>query len=168
MKKHESLIDQVNRLVTYNPDTGEFLRLSTGRVTGKLNKDGYLEIQLGKKRYLAHRIAWLCIYGEWPSHSIDHANRVKTDNRKSNLRYLTPSQQCQNTNVHPNNTSGYKGVSWDSSSGKWRARIRVNHKRFSLGFYDSAIEAYTAYLKAVPLYHTHNPVNELPDWLITK
>lgn len=162
---HTPDINHVNQFVKYDPTTGVFLRRSTNKPTGKVNKDGYLEVQVSKRRYLAHRLAWLLSHGAWPEHSIDHANRIKTDNRIENLRYLTPSQQSQNTNINSRNVSGYRGVSWDSAVGKWRARIRVNNKKYSLGYFDDALDAYHAYLKAVPLYHTHNPVMEIPEWL---
>ena len=158
--------DHLESILRYDIATGEFIRLRTSRPTGKINADGYIEVQVGKSRYLAHRLAWFWVYDQWPDYSLDHANRVKTDNRISNLRYITPSQQNQNTNLHPNNTSGYRGVFLDKSSGKWRSRIRVNNKKYSLGSYLTPEEAYAAYLKAVPLYHTHNPLLDLPDWLI--
>ena len=158
-------LDHVKQFVKYLPETGEFVRLSTNRLTGKINRDGYIEVQIGRKRYLAHRLAWLWVHNEWPVYNLDHANRIKTDNRIENLRYLTPSQQNQNTNISSLNVSGYRGVSWDSTVKRWRARIRVNNKKFSLGYFDDPFEAYQAYVKAVPLYHTHNPVLELPDWL---
>lgn len=145
-------------VLSYSESTGLFTRLSTNRVTGKLNKEGYVEVQVGKKRYRAHRLAWFYVYGEWPPFSLDHADRVKTNNRISNLRYLTPSQQCQNTNLSPLNKSGCKGVSFDKKTGKWRARIRANNKKYSLGAYASVEEAARAYIGAARLVHTHNPL----------
>ena len=41
--------------------------------------------------------------------------------------------------------SKYRGVSWDKSLNKWRARIMVNGKRLSLGVYDDEKEAAKAY-----------------------
>jgi hypothetical protein len=158
-------LNHVKQFVKYIPETGEFVRLQTNRTTGKINRDGYIEVQIHKKRFLAHRLAWLWVHGEWPVQNIDHANRTKTDNRIENLRYLTPSQQNQNTNLSSLNVSGYRGVSWDSTVKRWRARIRVNNKKYSLGYFDDPLDAYQAYLKAVPLYHTHNPLVELPEWL---
>lgn len=142
--------------LSYCPSTGIFTR--KGKAVGRINKDGYLEIQLQSKRHLAHRLAWQYVYGAWPTSSIDHANRNKLDNSIANLRYLTPSQQAQNTNLHPRNVSGYRGVSWDTNVQKWRARIRVDNKKYSLGYYTTPEAAYEAYLKAVPIYHTHNPL----------
>jgi hypothetical protein len=158
--------DYLESVLRYDITTGEFIRLRTSRVTGRINDDGYLEIQVGKKRFLAHRLAWFWVYGQWPDHPLDHINRVKTDNRISNLRYITASQQNQNTDLHPNNTSGYRGVFLDRRSGKWRARIRVNNVKYSLGSYPTPEEAYAAYLKAVPVYHTHNPLLDVPKWLL--
>lgn len=149
--------EQLKQVLTYDPVTGVFIRNSTNNVAGKNRKRGYIEIEVHKKWYRAHRLAWLYVYGEWPVQDIDHADRNKENNAISNLRYLTPSQQCQNTNMSPLNTSGYRGVHLDNNSGKWRARIRVNNVKYNLGSYDTPEEAYQAYLGAAAICHTHNP-----------
>ncbi|MDA6380520.1 HNH endonuclease signature motif containing protein [Escherichia coli] len=70
-------------------------------------------IMINGKAYPAHRLAWLIVYGTMPDGFIDHINRVRTDNRISNLRLVTHSENMQNRKIQKNNKSGYRGVSWD-------------------------------------------------------
>jgi hypothetical protein len=65
--------------------------------------------------YREHRLAWLYMTGEWPTHEIDHINGDRVDNRFCNLREATASENRWNSRKRVNNTSGYKGVSWDSA-----------------------------------------------------
>ena len=51
--------------------------------------------------------------------------------------------------VAPNNTSGYKGVTWNKEAKKWRAQVWLNGKSIHLGTYATAEEAYAAYCRAV-------------------
>lgn len=79
---------------------------------------------------------------------VDHINTNSLDNRRSNLRVVTRSQNLQNTPKRRDNTSGYKGVSWHKQSKKWHAVIHLNGKCISLKFHDTAEEAYEAYKRA--------------------
>ncbi len=54
---------------------------------------------------------------------VDHINGVKTDNRRSNLRIATKTQNRVNSRKRDCNTSGYIGVHWDKSRGKWQSAI---------------------------------------------
>jgi hypothetical protein len=83
----------------------------------------------------------------------DHINRNTLDNRRSNLRIVTSSQNCWNSVKHRNNTSGYKGVYWHKRTGTWMVRIRVNYKRLFLGHFSSLEDAANAYREAVAKYH---------------
>lgn len=80
-----------------------------------------------------------------PGIYIDHKNGNPLDNRKSNLRPCTQSQNSANQKLRSNNTSGHKGVYWSKVAGKWMAYIKVNYKRINLGYYvdiEDAIKAY--------------------------
>lgn len=74
------------------------------------------------------------------------------DNRKSNLRIVTHKQNMQNRKIHKNNKSGYKGV-YKKKCGTYLAQIRANKKKYYLGSYPTAAEAYTAYCEASEKYH---------------
>ena len=78
---------------------------------------------------------------------IDHANGNGLDNRRSNLRSATNGQNMANRRANISGSSQYKGVGWapNCGSGKWRARIRVDGTRCTLGFFASEREAAEAY-----------------------
>lgn len=63
----------------------------------------------------------------------DHQNRNALDCTRGNLRLATNGQNQANRKRQKNNTSGYKGVTFNKVSGKWRARLRVNGRRISIG-----------------------------------
>ena len=83
---------------------------------------------------------------------VDHINHNRLDNRKENLRFATRSQNNWNRSLNKNNTSGYKGVSWNKKVGKWESRIRVFGKRFNLGFFGDVIGGATSYNEAAKKY----------------
>lgn len=109
-----------------------------GAVAGTIDAKGYRMIGLFARVMLGHRIVWLLEYGEWPSGSLDHINGVRHDNRPSNLRICTLSQN--QANRRPRSGYAYKGVTREKS-GKWKAQIGNK----GVGSYDSAEEAARAY-----------------------
>lgn len=77
---------------------------------------------------------------------VDHVNGNKLDNRKSNLRLCTVSQNLGNTSPdRKNNRSGFKGVSWCSRAEKWRAAIRKTGRQIHIGLFDDPVRAAAAY-----------------------
>lgn len=140
-------------LLDYDQDTGEFIRKyppSRRNKNGRLVKvgwpdnRGYIIIRLGRKCYKAHRLAWL-----WEQ--IDHIDRNKSNNKWSNLREATNSQNQANTAPRRNNTAGLKGAHKHPSG--WTSRIRVNGERHFLGIFDSPEKANAAYRDAAARLH---------------
>lgn len=84
--------------------------------------------------------------------SWDHKNHDTLDNRRSNLRPCTHSQSGANRRKMKNNTSGYKGVHWNTGHKKWVARIEFKGGKICLGDYSSKIEAAKAYDEAAIRY----------------
>lgn len=82
---------------------------------------------------------------------IDHINHNRLDNRKSNLRIATKSQNAANSKKRKS-SSKFKGVSWIQILGKWRARIRVNGKSYHLGVFNNEIDAAIAYNTSAKLF----------------
>jgi len=87
------------------------------------------------------------------NYDVDHANRNRIDNRKENLRICTASENQWNRGTQQNNTTGFKGVSWSKSAGKFRACVRVGEKRMYLEYYFTAIDAAKAYDAAAIKMH---------------
>jgi hypothetical protein len=151
---NELTAEYLRSVLHYNPDTGIFTRkvstsprVKVGDVAGSLDGHGYLRITVQSRLYQAHRLAWLHTYGEWPTGQIDHINRVRTDNRISNLRDVTHKQNNQNRSKSSHNTSGHTGVSWFRRTGKWQTHITHNQKSIGLGYFDD-LEAAIAARKA--------------------
>lgn len=155
-------IQRLKELLIYDPETGVFKNkiqrgptALAGDITGYLNPSGYITIFIDGRHYRAHRLAWLYVYGEWPLNFIDHINHVKHDNRISNLRNATKSENMQNVVSYKHNSSGFKGVTWHKQLGKWNAKIKVNKKTISLGCYHDLADAVQARLAAEKQYHSH-------------
>lgn len=83
---------------------------------------------------------------------VDHIDGNKLNNQKSNLRNITPSGNAQNQKKHADNTSGYKGVTWNKQRKKWVAQIYYNNKQLSLGGFLCKIEAAKVYDKNASEY----------------
>jgi len=84
---------------------------------------------------------------------VDHINHDTLDNRKSELRLCTRSENGRNRGAQENNTSGYKGVYWHKPMGKWCAAIKLKGKRIYLGYFQTPEEAHSAYCKAAQELH---------------
>ncbi len=142
--------DPTSGFVTWKVSRG---RMKSGYRAGTELNDGYRYIRINKKAVLEHRVAWFLVYGEWPHPTIDHINMVRSDNRFCNLRIATISENNRNRPKQSNNTSGYKGVTLDKNTNKYQAKITHNKITHSLGSYDSAAEAATAYQTAAKELH---------------
>jgi hypothetical protein len=86
-------------------------------------------------------------------YDVDHINGNGLDNRRSNIRLATRSQNNYNKGLQLNNTSGYKGVYWVPKKKRWRVVIHVNKKRINIGTFKEKVEAAKAYNKAALMYH---------------
>jgi len=84
-----------------------------------------------------HRI----IVGVHKGKETDHVNGNGLDNQRANLRLVTGSQNQQNRKIGKNNTSGYKGVTWNKKDKLWRAVIKINGIEKYLGGYKNKLEA---------------------------
>lgn len=130
---------RLKHLFHYNPNTGVFTRLvaqgkrhRAGDIAGGVNALGYVQIGVDHVIYLAHRLAWLYMTGDWPRNGeIDHRDLDKTNNAWGNLRNASRRQNNSNRVPQRNNTSGYKGVA--KCGAGFRAYITVNGKQRHLG-----------------------------------
>lgn len=100
-----------------------------------LTTQGYKNGSILGRNYRAHRVIWAMQTEEWPTDEIDHANGKKSDNRWVNLRHVDHFENAHNKGIPRNNTSGAKGVCFDSRSGKWLAQIRSANRRHHIGYF---------------------------------
>lgn len=150
--------DMLRAALRYDPETGVFTRIQAGQPSrwvgkpaGFVDKAGYRRIALGGKQHLAHRLVLLYVYGRWPEGHIDHINGITFDNRLSNLREVTQSENMQNLRqAKRGSASGVLGVHKKSRHAvkPWSASITVNRKKIHLGCFDTTEEAHAAYLQA--------------------
>jgi hypothetical protein len=152
---------RLKQMLAYDEETGMFTwaanmgrKTRAGSIAGSDNGRGYIKIKIRGKGFTAHRLAWLYVYGEWPSGLIDHKNSIRSDNRIENLREATILENVQNRVKRTNwSASSYLGVSWSSKANKWQAAIKLNKKTTYLGVFDSEEEASKAYLLAKKTMH---------------
>lgn len=152
-------------MLRYDPETGHFTwiaKASKNTVIGSKagrehKKRGYTEISVDKRLYYAHRLVWLYMHGEFPPNDIDHINGMKSDNRLCNLLPATRSENNQNQSAARKTYSGLLGVTWSKTANKWNAQIKIYGKHFSLGMYDTAMDAHVAYLICKEMIHKFSP-----------
>ncbi|WP_274721094.1 HNH endonuclease [Xenorhabdus bovienii] len=152
--------DDAVHLFKYNPSTGcvtwknppESSCYFKGDLVGYLT-NGYYKIKLFEMHIYVHRLAWLLYYGRRPSEFIDHINGDRSDNRIINLREASNTENSWNSKMRKNNSSSVKGVCWCKSNKKWVARIRIDGKRKTLGYFSDLNEAKLAMEEARTKYH---------------
>lgn len=147
---------QLHELLHYEPQTGVFTwrvertNALAGQVAGTTRcADEYQRIHFNGKQHAAHRLAWLYVYGRWPTKFIDHINGDKSDNRLANLREVTDAENKQNIRrARGNSRVGLLGVCFHKGAGKYMAQIGLGRARRYLGLFATAAEAHEAYLRA--------------------
>lgn len=148
-------------LLRYEPETGKlFWRERTpemfkggkhstwnarfaGKEAGTFDRLGYRSVRAFGKFYKAHRIVWKIVHGEWPD-TIDHIDGNPSNNRIENLRSVSQSENCKNSRMRTDNTSGVRGVHWDKQYQKWCAEIWLKGKKKFLGYFDDKSQAIAA------------------------
>ncbi len=83
---------------------------------------------------------------------IDHRDGDGLNNQTFNLRAATNQQNLANRGPQKNNTSGFKGVTWNKRDKRWYATIIVNGRSRHLGCFDTALEAGLSYDQAAKTY----------------
>lgn len=176
----ELTFSQVDALLKYDPETGKLFwkerDLSMFSSSTKLAKTecsrwnnrysgeeafttrhtkGYATGSIYGRMYKAHRVVWLLQFGVWPSGQIDHINGNPADNRVSNLRVVTNSENCKNQRLNTKNTTGVVGVHWNKQCGKWQAQIRIKQAKIHLGLFINFDDAVIARKSAEVKYGFH-------------
>jgi len=102
---------------------------------------------------LRNKLLSRVIMGEPNGKDVDHINRNPLDNRRENLRICTHQQNQYNRTKQSNNTSGFKGVSFNKEKQKFEARIGIDGKSKFLGYFDTAEKASECYKQAALKHH---------------
>ena len=159
-------LDLLRSILDYDPDTGVITWLPrpqntwfnenlAGKPVGLRKNGAHYLMTISGVDYALGRIAFKLAYGRDPAPGclIDHINGSPIDNRKENLREVTPRQNAWNSVSKNSATGGLKGVCTEvrnpkTGNIKYRARIRVGGKKVSLGVFDTEEEAHAAYTGA--------------------
>ena len=126
-----------------NTDTGKVLKTCK-------NIHGYYLVGLYKncikQTLMIHRLVALHFISNPDNlREIDHINQDKANNTITNLRWISPSNNCRNRSKKQNTSSKFMGVCFDKARGKYRARISINNKRKHIGYYEKEEEAGSAF-----------------------
>lgn len=121
--KYDAITGVITRLVrtgNYQPNT-ECNSLAT---------TGYIKVTYKGQQFLGHRLAWFLYYKEQPPEFIDHIDLDKTNNRITNLRAATNSQNQMNIKVHKRSKTGIKGIMPVRGGKSYRAEVCVDGVRY--------------------------------------
>jgi hypothetical protein len=156
-------VQRAREVFSYNPETGDLhysvqsgKRGTLGKAAGWVNRSGKTvrrKVRVDGTDYMAHRVIWLIVTGEWPEYEIDHIDGDGLNNRWENFRAATASENLRNRGPQINNTTGYKGTCFDKKRGKFVAGIKIHGVRKNLGSFDTVEEAYAAYCEAAAPMH---------------
>ena len=148
-------MNRLKEVLDYDPETGIFTwkiasghRSVVGGVAGSPGPKGVWQIRFDNKAYHAHRLAFFYVNGRWPEGNLV-VDGDKHRPKISELREESRAETVARGKVRSTNTSGFRGVSWNSDKGKWVASITRDYRRVHLGEYHTKEEASEAYEEAV-------------------
>lgn len=150
MKTIETTVN--GRSLIVDVEAGKVYAAGGSASLGWRDNTGYLRVCAGKNSFAAHRIIWESVHGKIAEgFEIDHINNVRDDNRISNLRLATKSNNAANRKKHNGNVP-LKGVTIHKC-GKFQASLKLGGKFIYLGLYETAEEAHAAYVsKAISIH----------------
>lgn len=122
-------------------------------------RDGYGVFHVRRRHVPAHRLSYAFHWGPIPDGIfIDHICHNKRCVNPDHLRLATPKQNSENlSGLHPSNTSGYRGVSYERGRRKcWSAKVMHKGQRIHIGMFLTAEEANAAVVAKRNELYTHN------------
>ncbi len=123
-----------------------------GSIAGTVNSRGYRHIRIDNKFYQAHRLIWIYIYGFLnDNEKIDHIDRNRTNNKISNLRKCSDTENSLNRNASSNSSSGIKNI-YVTKSGLFYVECRLNGKQYRTPKFkniDEAVKIRDEFVKSI-------------------
>ena len=139
-----------------------------GEMKIQMNNCGYRTVQItnNEKKHtfsIARLMALTYIPNPDNKASIDHINRIRTDDRLENLQWATMLEQCVNKTKYCSNTSGVRNVRMDSRRGhgekRWIYQKCINGKKYRKAQYTKSGACFEQYChsRLIGLLHCQSP-----------
>jgi len=160
MTDHSLTQKELKEFLHYDPDTGIvtwkerdrkycysdqswkcFNTQHFGNVAGHIDCSGYRIIEIFGSAYKAHRLAFLYMLGRFPSEDVDHISGVRADNRWSNIREVSGSENSRNSKLSKQSKTGIPGVCWHKGRARYQITICIERKGTHLGRHKDFFEA---------------------------
>ena len=163
--KNEIIIDNnITKILLYNNkcevigytiiDAEDVNKISNYKISKRGN---YIYANINNESVALHRIITNTVNELDKVHNpIDHINGDCLDNRKSNLRVCTMSENMYNTYKQRNHSTGVRKHIQKGKYVSYQAYISVNNKQINLGYFDTKEKAITARRLAEKKYNINN------------
>ena len=146
---------QLRKIVKYDPYTGIFTSVKTGRPVGAMLITGYVQLRINGIRYPGEKLAWFYMTNTWPEHGVSHMDGVHSNNWSSNLKKNKKV-------VRKNNKSIVTGVFKEKKRDNWRVQICIDGRSIHVGVFKDFDMAVLARYKA-EIKYKHAMFNTDPD-----
>lgn len=137
----------IHEYLDYNPLTGELTwikkpskKINKNTRAGVLKSSGYRQISFMGKSYPEHRLIWFYMHGKFPDEHLDHINQIRDDNRLSNLREVTISENARNRSRHESRVDEV-GIWWCKRRKRYIAEITLKGKKVYQKSFDNIEQA---------------------------
>jgi hypothetical protein len=152
--------DELLKTLTVDMDNGKFYWLTASKYHSDLtgNEAGcpskhhsgklYWHIKINGRRYKRGHLMHLVVTGRFPAPCLDHINGDSLDDRPSNIREATITQNAWNHKKRSKKTKLPMGVRRSNGCDRFQARITVNKNKISLGCFGTPEEARDMYINS--------------------